>query len=176
MVKSENLAAGVASKLSADKIIYMLEEPAHICERPVVPTTTTTTSATTHNDNNNNNSNNKHNEIMSIRLSEAKRLLTNFGIDTDTNNKNNQQQTGRSSSSSETSKTTKETPASKSVSASLPAVDQFLENIGHSAMALTNGVRRAHLVCPSDGSLLEELYTRDDGNSFVICFLCVVSY
>jgi amino-acid N-acetyltransferase len=121
-VKSESLAAGVASSLAADKIIYLLEEPCHVRE---VGT---------------------ENVIMSFRFSEAKRLCANFGVKVDSS-------TGEYIMSSKSS---------------LPSVRHFLEKVGCSTNALLNGVKRAHLVCASDGSLLEELYTRDNGTGTMI--------
>jgi len=120
-VKSESLAAGVASSLSANKIIYLLNDPGHIRERD------------------------SGNVIMSLRLSEAKRLLANFEVHVDNS-------TGEYVSSNKFE----------------PSVKYFLEKIGFSTNALLNGVKRAHLVCPSDGSLLEELFTRDDGTGTMI--------
>lgn len=120
-VKSESLAAGVASSLSANKIIYLLNDPSHARERD------------------------SGNVIMSLRLSEAKRLLANFEVYVDNS-------TGEYVSSNKFE----------------PAVKHFLEKIGFCTNALLHGVKRAHLVCPSDGSLLEELYTRDDGTGTMI--------
>jgi len=42
-----------------------------------------------------------------------------------------------------------------------PIERETVEKIGWSVAALEKGVPRAHLVCPRDGSLLQELYTRD---------------
>ena len=128
-VNSECLAAGVASKLNADKIIYMLEEPAHIRETST------------------------KNEVMIIRLSEAKRLLQNFNVHVD--------DVGGERVVADPYNPFFNHPETS-------AVKEFLEKVGFSANALTNGVKRAHLVCPSDGSLLEELFTRDDGTGTMI--------
>ena len=121
-VKSESLAAGVASALGADKMIYLLEEPCHVREIGT------------------------ENVIMSFRCSEAVRLLRNLGVQVEGS-------TGEYIMPSEHS---------------LSAVRRYLEKVGFSTTALLNGVKRAHLVCPSDGSLLEELYTRDDGTGTMI--------
>ena len=122
-VKSESLAAGVASKLNANKIIYLLKEPCHIREIET------------------------QNAIMSLRLADAKRLLTNFGI---------------------TVNDTTGEYVSSNVKYSHPSAIEFLERIGFCSNALNAGVRRAHLVCPSDGSLIEELFTIDNGSATMI--------
>uniref|UniRef100_A0A7S1BK16 Aspartate/glutamate/uridylate kinase domain-containing protein n=1 Tax=Corethron hystrix TaxID=216773 RepID=A0A7S1BK16_9STRA len=44
-------------------------------------------------------------------------------------------------------------------SENLPIENEVLEKIGWSVLALENGVKRAHIVCPEDGSILEEIYT-----------------
>ena len=124
-VKSESLAAGVASSLGADKIIYLLEEPSHVREIDT------------------------KNTVMSFRLAEAKRLLANFGVQVDAS----------------TGEYIMVSPSSESYPIE---VKHYLEKVGFSTNALVNGVKRAHLVCPSDGSLLEELYTRDDGTGTMI--------
>jgi len=43
----------------------------------------------------------------------------------------------------------------------LPIEKETVEKIGWSVSALEKGVKRAHLVCAQDGSILQELYTRD---------------
>jgi len=121
-VKSESLAAGVASSLKADKIMYLLQDPCYLRDS------------------------NTKNTLMSLRLAEAKRLMTNFGVFVNDS-------TGEYISSN--------------FSCHSPG-NAFLERIGFCSNALTNGVKRAHLICPSDGSILEELFTVDDGSGTMI--------
>lgn len=121
-VKSESLAAGVASSLKANKIIYMLKNPCHIREKE------------------------SKNPIMSLRLAEAKKLLSEFGVSVN-------------DASGEY----------VSLQESMHASGRrFLERVGFCTNALSNGVKRAHLICPIDGSILEELFTRDSGSATMI--------
>ena len=87
------------------------------------------------------------NTIMSLRLADAKRLLKNFGVTVN-------ESTGEY--------------VSDNVKKNHHSTTQFLERIGFCTNALNAGVQRAHLICPSDGSLLEELFTIDAGSATMI--------
>jgi len=48
-----------------------------------------------------------------------------------------------------------------------PAVVEALVKVGWAIAALEAGVKRAHLIAPNDGALLQELYTRDGSGTLI---------
>lgn len=48
-----------------------------------------------------------------------------------------------------------------------PAVVETLLKVGWAMSALEKGVRRAHIIAPSNGALLQELYTRDGAGTLI---------
>jgi len=52
-------------------------------------------------------------------------------------------------------------------SRSSPAVTESLLKIGWATSALERGVKRAHIIAPTNGALLQELYTRDGSGTLI---------
>eukprot|EP00559_Dactyliosolen_fragilissimus_P005387 CAMPEP_0184867584 /NCGR_PEP_ID=MMETSP0580-20130426/27144_1 /TAXON_ID=1118495 /ORGANISM="Dactyliosolen fragilissimus" /LENGTH=723 /DNA_ID=CAMNT_0027367963 /DNA_START=105 /DNA_END=2273 /DNA_ORIENTATION=+ len=48
-----------------------------------------------------------------------------------------------------------------------PAVTEALLKVGWATSALEQGVKRAHIIAPSNGALLQELYTRDGSGTLI---------
>lgn len=48
-----------------------------------------------------------------------------------------------------------------------PAVADVLRKVGYSNVALDAGVKRAHIIAPTHGSVLQELYTRDGSGTLI---------
>ena len=192
-VQSEALAAAVASALGASKVIYLTEpsqyqppEQQEEEEEPEIqPGVDPGQSVVL-----------RHrvfgNRLLSLRMNDAQNLLRHRGIAVgrggmlrflNNDTKENEQET-------ETEKKTKKddgegddnpkgddtttTSSSSSASASSlhkdvqdPDIRDMLVRIGSCVSALRGGVQRAHILSPTQGALLQELYTRDGSGTLI---------
>ena len=123
-VNSESLAATVAGALGASKVIYFTEDEMELRNKI------------------------HGNKIQSLRLSDARNLLSYHGIKI--HRKGYVLHTGEGD---------------------MPDMDRdsfdMLMKIGWSIHALEQGVKRAHIISPQHGALLQELYTRDGSGTLI---------
>ena len=90
------------------------------------------------------------NKIQHLRLSDARNLLNHVGLNID--------RKGYSTFHDGDTTSIKEMDP--------PAID-MLHKIGWSLQAIQQGVKRAHIISPKHGALLQELYTRDGSGTMV---------
>jgi amino-acid N-acetyltransferase len=149
-VNSECLAASVAGALEASKIIYFTEKEMELRHRI------------------------HGNKIQSLRLSDALRLLEYHGISCSkkgfvTMTKRDEEHMNDSDGSNdghETENKKKQDDTGVKTEMTRDTRDMLLR-IGWSIQALEQGVKRAHIISPKYGSVLQELYTRDGSGMLV---------
>lgn len=152
-VNSECLAASVAGALEASKIIYFTEKEMEIRHKI------------------------HDNKIQSLRLSDARRLLEYTGISchkkgfvTMANKDDNASETdgdNNMASGVEVERNSQKKNDKKDATEMTRDARDMLLRIGWSIQALEQGVKRAHIISPKFGAILQELYTRDGSGMLV---------
>jgi amino-acid N-acetyltransferase len=148
-VNSECLAASVAGALEASKIIYFTEKEMELRHKI------------------------HGNKIQSLRLSDARRLLEYHGISCDkkgfvTMTRGDDDNSDDDTIDGNEAKTeNKKKQDDKSATELTPDARDMLLRIGWSIQALEQGVKRAHIISPKFGAVLQELYTRDGSGMLV---------
>jgi amino-acid N-acetyltransferase len=144
-VNSECLAASVAGALEASKIIYFTEKEMELRHKV------------------------HDNKIQSLRLSDARRLLEYHGISCHKKGfvtmTRGEEEKDDDSNSDDSEPENKQKQGDK-VEMTRDARDMLLR-IGWSIQALEQGVKRAHIISPKFGAVLQELYTRDGSGTLV---------
>jgi amino-acid N-acetyltransferase len=156
-VPSESLAAETAARLKAAKIVYLTQGETMIDKR-------------------------SGKMIQSLRLQQAVALLASFNISSNISSLTTDAATPiypplemtaatsisppTASSSSPSSGATSST-STNTGSAHTKLFPDFIRLIARSVYALNGGVKRAHLLSPTHGALLKELYTRDGAGTLI---------
>uniref|UniRef100_A0A7S4N0L1 amino-acid N-acetyltransferase n=1 Tax=Odontella aurita TaxID=265563 RepID=A0A7S4N0L1_9STRA len=155
-VNSESLAANVAGNLGASKVIYFAVRGTALVKRD------------------------SSKIVQNLRLSDARNLLQHYRVrihkrgfasvddrgieDVDTSSGDGDNGDGDADmvNVEKSSSPSQHNPHDALKHArSTPAVTESLLKIGWATSALERGVKRAHILAPTNGALLQELYTRD---------------
>jgi len=149
-VRSESLAAHVAASMKASKIVY--------CANECMVLRSGETGKT----------------VQNFRSQDARDVLAKYDIWMDSNflpwiggGSGRSPQSISSSSDAKEGNAEKEESGEEEAGLSRSALEYLLQ-IGWANLALERGVGRAHIVAPSDGALLTELFTAKDGSGTCI--------
>jgi len=145
-VNSESLAASVAGAMGASKIIYFTESEVELRH------------------------NQFGNKIQHLRYTDAKRLLEHCNVQIHnrgavTIGKNNKAK--EEGKNDDEDNEDDEVSKQKNVLDNNPHAMDMLAKIGWSMKAVEKGVRRAHVISPKFGAVLQELYTRDGSGTLI---------
>ncbi|GMI34177.1 hypothetical protein TeGR_g12381 [Tetraparma gracilis] len=140
-IASESLAATIAGAMGADKVIYYLSQPGnlHLFKTPPPATGGEGGGAAPGTE-----TFGRGKVIQSLRLANAKSLLKYHGV---------------------TMKPYSVQVPDTLIPGSLER--EMLEKMGWCFSALSSGVKRAHMISPSEGSLLLEMFTRDGSGTMI---------
>ena len=140
---SENLAATVAGSLEASKIVYFTVSATAFLNRRTGKT------------------------IQHLRVTDARNLLRHYRVKIHPKGFASVDDSGMNDSAGDTGSEGGPEDDAALAAHNSPAVIETLLKAGWAVSALDRGVKRAHILAPTDGSLLQELYTRDGSGTLI---------
>lgn len=140
-VNSESLAATVAGALGASKIVYFTNRGTELRSKVT------------------------NKPVQNLRLSDARNLLEHNRVKIHKKGFASVDSVPRPTPPSDGNQTYQ--AEDNDMHHHAPAVTETLLKIGWAMMALEKGVKRAHIIAPTNGALLQEFYTRDGAGTLI---------